>query len=170
MPCRATRAPGGSLVTSRLVALVLLLVLVACFVGCGGGGDPVREAIDDVVKAAGHRDADDVAKRLAPGFHAADGSDREAALRVVKQYLGAYRSLDVELSKWESVRQGSSARAKFRIRMTGVPIEFGGLGDLVPRSATYDFDVGLAERDGTWQLVDAGWKDAAAGDSAPSSE
>jgi hypothetical protein len=163
------RAPGGSLVTSRLVALVLL-VSAACSVGCGGGGDPVREAIDDVVKAAEDRDADDVAKRLAPGFHGADGTDRDAALRTVKQYLGAYRSLDVELSKWESVRQGSSARAKFRIRMTGVPRELGGLGDLVPRSATYDFDVGLAERDGAWQIVDASWNDAASSDSAPSSD
>jgi hypothetical protein len=148
--------------TSRAWARSLAAAAVVAVMAACSSGDPVRGAVDDLVEAAEDRDVDAIGELLAPEFRTADGADREGTLRTVGQYLAAYRALDLEVEDYEALRQGSSARAKFRVRLVGVPRQLGGFGDLVPKAATYDFDFGLVEKDGEWLLADASWSEASA--------
>lgn len=138
-----------------LLPLALLLAAASC-----AKRDPVEGLIRDLVEAAGDRDADAVGELLTSDFTAGDGSDRESVLRTTRQIMAAYRSLDADVSAIEINRRGPSARAKFRVKITGVPTSFGGIGDLVPKQAAYDFDVAARDDDGTWKLSSATWTEA----------
>ena len=139
--------------THRLLpALVLLLLATAC-----AERDPVEALIESVVQAADDRDADNLDKLLAKDFTAGDGTDRESALRTARQMFAAYKALDLQMSGLEINRRGPAARAKFRLKLVGVGTDFAGLGDLVPKTATYDVDVTARDEDGDWKLVTASW-------------
>ena len=140
----------------RLAVLSVVLLLSAC-----SSRDPVRELIDDVVDAAEDRDASALADLLADDFQGGDGSDKAAIVGTARQAFGAYRALDVSVEKLEVNRRGDSARATFRVKLTGTPREIGGLGDLVPRSAAYDFDVSARLNDGSWKIATASWAEVA---------
>jgi hypothetical protein len=135
-----------------LLPLILLLVLPGCV-----SRDPVQALLEDLQEAAEERDGDAVGRLLAADFTAGDGSDREALTRTAKQYLAAYRALDVEFSEPEVNRRGPSARIKFRAKITGVGTSFGGMGDLVPKQATYDFDLTARETEDGWKVASASW-------------
>ena len=144
------------------VPRLLALAVLAAGLACGGGGDPLQGLLDDIVEAAEDRDADAIVELLAADFRGSDGTDREGAVRLAKQYFMGYDSLDVDLSNVELNRAGPTGRARFRLKASGVPTNFHGLGDLVPRSATYDFDVQAREVDGRWKLVGATWSEPVA--------
>jgi hypothetical protein len=137
--------------------LPLLLVFAGASLAACVKRDPVETLIRDIVAEAEDRDAAGVGELLTADFTGGDGSDRESVLRTARQFLAAYRSLDADVSAIEINRRGSSARAKFRVKLTGVPTSFGGIGDLVPKQAAFDFDVTAREEDGDWKLASATW-------------
>ena len=142
-------------VTPRLMLLVICAFIL---VGCGAPKDPVKALLDDVVEAAQDRDADAIAEHLADDL-SAGSLGKDEMTRLLRQYLAAYKALDVSLSGVESVQRAGSAQVKFRARLTGVPQTFGGLGDLVPSSATYDFDVILRETPSGWLISQISWEE-----------
>lgn len=140
--------------------LPLLALTVSCLLLCAcAQRDPVQQLIDDAVAAAEDRDGDALAELLASDFTAGDGSDRAAAVTYAKQMLFAYRALDLSLSDVQINRRGDSARATFRLKLTGVPSNFGGIGDLVPRQASYEFEISARVESGDWKFVTASWKE-----------
>ena len=102
---------------------------------------------------------DALAELLASDFTAGDGQDRAAAVTYAKQMLFAYRALDLSVSDVKINRRGDSARATFRLKLTGVPSNFGGIGDLVPRQACYEFEISARVESGDWKFVTASWKE-----------
>lgn len=145
----------------RLVTSLLTPVLVIgalALAGCGPSKDPVKVLLDEVVEAAQDRDADAVAAHLADDLSAGSLGKVEMT-RLLRQYLAGYKALDVSLSNVESLERAGSAKVKFRARLTGVPQTFGGLGDLVPSSATYDFDITLREAPGGWLISQMSWEE-----------
>ena len=146
----------------RRLARAAAGLLLAC--GCGAPKDPVRAALDAMVRAANARDAAAVFDRVAPGFSAADGSARDEARSTVERYFAAYEMLDVTVSDVRIERIGSdAARVRFRATMSGQPRKIGGLEGLVPSSAVYDFDVRMTNEGGAWKVAWAQWNPAGQG-------
>lgn len=137
---------------------LILLPLLAMTAACGAPRDPVRALLDELVEAAEDRDADAIVELFTDDI-SAGGQDKAGAERLVRQSLAAYRSLDVTLSGIESVRKAGSARVTLRAHLSGVPRDFGGLGDLVPRSATYDFSLTLREEPAGWRISQVEWSE-----------
>jgi hypothetical protein len=140
----------------RSIATLTLLAFA-----CGTPKDPVRAALDGLVRAADARDAGALFDRIAPGFSAADGSGRADARTVVERYFAAYETLDVRLEDVRIERGGpDAARVRFRARMSGQPRKIGGLEGLVPSFADYDFDLRLTNEGGSWKVAWAQWNPA----------
>ena len=142
---------------TSLLTLVFAMGALA-LAGCGPTKDPVKALLDEVVEAAQERDADAVAEHLADDLSTGSLGKVETT-RLLRQYLAAYKALDVSLSNVETLQRAGSAKVKFRARLTGVPQTFGGLGDLVPSSATYDFDITLREAPGGWLISQMSWEE-----------
>src|SRR5262249_27332240 len=121
-------------------------------------GDPVRECLDAMVRAAHERDAAALFKRVGQGFQSGEGSSRADALALVRRYFAAYEILDVSLQNLNVERSENAARARFTAVLSGQPRRIGGLDGLVPRSSSYEFDVRLAPEDGKWRVQWAQWK------------
>lgn len=138
----------------RRIARLALCAFMLPAAHCGPSEDPVVALIDDIVEAAGDRDAAAVSAHLAENLDAGGQGKAEIA-DMLRRYFAAYQGLDVSYSDLQSVRKAGSARATFQVRMTGVPRSIGGLGDLVPRAATYEFSIVLREDDGEWLITQA---------------
>ncbi len=134
-------------------ALAVLLLAARC----GASKDPVRAALDAMVRAANARDAKALFERVAAGFSAADGSGRAEARATVEHYFAAYENLNVSIGDVRIERGADAARVRFRATMAGQPRRVGGLAGFVPSSAAYDFDVRLAPEDGDWRVTWAQW-------------
>jgi hypothetical protein len=146
-----------------LRAALAVLALVPPFFagGCGAPRDPVDAALDALVRAADARDARALFERIAPEFSAADGSGQDDARATVERYFAAYETLDVRLEDISIERGGpDTARVRFRARMSGHPRKIGGLEGLVPSSASYDFDLRMANEGGAWKVAWAQWNPA----------
>ena len=145
----------------RLVPMVLLVLGLLGLLGlsaCGPSKDPVRALLDEAEEAAEDRDAQAVADLLAPDL-AAGGMDKAALAGTLRQYFAAYQALDVSLSDIKSVQRAGSARVTFTARLTGVPQTFGGVGDLVPKNAAYDFELVLREAPDGWLISQISWQE-----------
>ena len=146
----------------RRAASIPILVLVCLFgswlAGCAKKGDPIRETIDAVVKAANARDTAGVMDRVAPMFEAADGTARLDLEVRLNQYFAAYEILNVSVSDMTIERGDGAALARFRARMSGQPKAVGGLRGLLPSEAQYDFEVRLVNDGDAWKIGWAGWK------------
>lgn len=141
----------------RTISLTALCLALAC----GAPRDPVRAALDALVRAADARDAGALFERIAPGFSAADGSSRDEARALVERYFAAYEILDVRLEDVRIERGGpDAARVRFRARLSGQPRKIGGLDGLVPSSSAYDFDPRLTNEGGAWKVAWAQWNPA----------
>jgi|SRR5215471_15187262 len=124
---------------------------------CSRGGDPVRECLDDLVKATHNRDASAFVDRVAADFQAADGSSRVDAERLVRQYFAGYEILDVTVRDVTIEKAESAARVRFRAELSGQPRKIGGLDSFLPRASSYDFDMRLAPEAGKWKVAWASW-------------
>jgi hypothetical protein len=141
----------------RRAAAIPVLVLV-CLLGCARKGDPIRETIDAVVKAANARDTGELMARVAPEFEAADGTSRLDLEVRLNQYFAAYEILNVSVSDVKIERGDGAALVRFRAQMSGQPRAVGGLSGLVPSEARYDFEVRLVNDGEAWKLGWAAWK------------
>ena len=146
----------------RRIRGTILLGLLAILAGCGGGGDPVRDSLDTIVKAAGARDANALFEHVAPEFQAADGSGFADAKATVDRYLAAYETLNVSIRDVRIERSEGAARVRLRAEMSGQPRKIGGLDGLVPSSASYDFDLRLVQQGGAWKVAWAQWNPTSA--------
>jgi hypothetical protein len=144
---------------TRLGAALALAILLAA-AACSRGGDPVRESLDAMVKAANARDAKELFSHVSPGFQAADGSGLADARSVVERYFAAYEILNVTIRDVQVERGEGAVRVRFRAEMSGQPRRIGGLEGLVPSSAAYDFDLRLTSEGGAWKVVWAQWNPA----------
>jgi len=140
-----------------LVLSLVLALLAAC-----ASKDPVTQLLADLEDALEDQDGDAVAELLTDDFQGTDGTDKATVVGTLRRYLAAYQSLDVDLSKVETNRRADSARVKFNAKASGIPRELGGLGDMIPRSISYDIDLTLRNESGTWRISQATWSDVAA--------
>jgi len=147
--------------TLRWAAALGILALTAC----GRHGDPVKESLDAMVKAANDRDVDALFGHVSPSFQGADGSGLADARAIVQRMFAAYEILNVTLGDVRVERGEGAARVRLRAQMSGQPRKVGGLGGLVPSSAAYDFDLRLNREGDAWKVAWAQWNPAGA--SAP---
>jgi hypothetical protein len=143
-----------------LGAFALALASSVFSSGCGRKGDPVRDAIDAMAKAANARDESALFSHVAADFQAADGSGLAEAKALVQRAFGGYEILDVTFSNVQIERSEGAARVRFRADMSGQPRKIGGLDGLLPSSARYDFDVRMVPDGGTWKVAWAQWTQA----------
>jgi hypothetical protein len=139
---------------ARRAALPLAVCLVF---GCARKDDPVREAIDAVVKAANARDVEALLARVAPDFEAADGASRLDVEARLTGYFAAYEILNVSVSAVQIERGENAARVRLRAEMAGQPRKVGGLDGLLPSAAKYDFELRLVNTGDGWKLARAAW-------------
>lgn len=150
----------------RRLAGAAAALLFAC--GCGAPKDPVRAALEAMVRAADARNAAALFDRVAPGFSAGDGSTRDEARATVERYFAAYEILNVSVRDVRIERGGpDAARVRFRAELSGQPRKIGGLEGLVPSSAAYDFDVRMTNEGGAWKVAWAQWNPAGQGGRNP---
>ena len=139
----------------------LCLAGLFLFTGCGGGNDPVRGTIDEIVRAAEKRDASSVMDRLSPDFQAADGTGRADVESALRGYFAAYDRLEVRISDLTIERAAGAARARFRAELSGKPRQIAGLDGWLPRTSAYKFDLRLSpDSAGRWLVTSAGWEEA----------
>ncbi len=136
--------------------LAVLLALGAA-TSCARSGDPVRDSLDAIVKAANARDVKALFDRVAANFEAADGSSLADAKTNVGRYFAAYEILDVSIRDVQIERGEGAARVRLSAEMSGQPRKIGGLEGLFPSSATYDFDFRLVAENGKWKVTWAQW-------------
>ena len=137
-----------------------VLAFVGLLSGCSRSGDPVRDSLDAMVKAANARDESALFSRVAANFQAGDGSGLADAQSLVKRAFAAYEILTVTVSNVQIERSEGAARVRFRADMSGQPRKIGGLDGLLPSSAKYDFDVRMVPDGGAWKVAWAQWTPA----------
>jgi hypothetical protein len=138
----------------RRLAAVLSAILIF---SCARGGDPARECLDDLVKAAHNRDASAFFDRVAADFQAADGSTRADAEMLLRRYFAGYEILDVIVRDVNIEKAENAARVRFRAELSGQPRKIGGLDSFLPRTSSYDFDMRLTPAAGKWKVSWAQW-------------
>ena len=124
---------------------------------CARGGDPARECLDALVRAAHERDASAFFDRVAADFQAADGSTRADAEALLRRYFAGYEILDVTVSDVTIEKAENAARVRFRAELSGQPRKIGGLDSFLPRTSSYDFDMRLTPEGGKWKVAWAEW-------------
>jgi hypothetical protein len=135
-----------------------VLLLIVLFVGgCAKKGDPVRETIDAVVKAANARDTAALLTRVAPDFEAADGASRLDVEVRLNQYFAAYEIFNVTVSDVQIERGEGAALVRLRAQLSGQPRAVGGLSGLLPSDAKYDFEMRLMYDGEAWKITWAAW-------------
>jgi hypothetical protein len=137
-----------------------LFVLFAASLACRERGDPVRETLDRIVRAAEKRDAAGVVENLSSGYRDAEGQSSIEVAATLRRYFAAYEILNVRVTGLEIERAAEAARARFRAELSGQPTKLGGLDRLLPSSSRYDFDVRLAPEEGHWKVAWASWRPA----------
>jgi hypothetical protein len=145
-------------VKSVLRRASLFVLAASLALACGKSGDPVRESLDALTRAAHHRDAAALFDCVTPDFQASDGSSRADAQALAARMFAAYEVLDVTLRDVTIERSENAARVRFRAQLAGQPRKIGGLDSFFPRSSTYDFDVRLVPEDGKWRVAWAQWQ------------
>jgi hypothetical protein len=146
--------------SDRSLAVLALVVAVSATACSRPAGDPVRESLDAMVKAANARDTKSLFEHVSPTFQAADGSGLADARAMVERYFAAYEILTVSIRDVKVERGEGAARVRLRAEMSGQPRKIGGLSGLIPSSAAYDFDLRLTSESGVWKVAWAQWNPA----------
>lgn len=142
----------------RLLLSALALAAATAVLCCGGKGDPVRAALDRMVKSAHGRDAEAFMTNVAADFSGPEGMSRADAFLTVKRYFAAYAILDISLSDVLIERSESAARARFTAELSGQPRAIGGLDGLLPRSSRWKFELRLVPDGSRWKVAWASWE------------
>jgi hypothetical protein len=139
----------------------LTALLLALAAGCSHApADPVEALLADLEAAAEARDAGRFAERLAPAFHGAHGLGRPEALAQLKRTLAAYESVAIDVYGVEAERDGSAARVRCVVELSGQARRIAGLEGLMPPSAVYRFELDVADEGGGWLVRGATWEPA----------
>jgi len=141
---------------SRVLRAVVCAVVVA--LGCAKKGDPVKDTLDRMVKAANARDVGALFENVAADFQGADGSGRAEAEAVVRRMFAAYEILNVSIHDVQVEKGQNAARVRLSADLSGQPVKIGGLDGLVPSAAKYDFDLRLSSDGKTWKVAWASWQ------------
>lgn len=128
--------------------VLFVLLLFAC-----AEKDPIARVVNGVAEAAEERDAGAVMKHVAASY-----DNRAEVENTLRRYFFGYKAFDVTVRELESTVSGSEAFATFHVDFIGVPKTIGGMDQILPRSATYRFDVTLAEEGGEWKITSARWE------------
>lgn len=144
----------------RLLLSALAIVIALFLLCCKPKGDPVKAALDRMVKAAHSRDAGAFVENLSADFSATDGMTRSDALATVKRYFAAYAILDVTLSDVTVERAENAARVRLTADLSGQPQTIGGLEGLLPRSSRYRFELRLVPEGSRFKVAWASWEPA----------
>ena len=107
--------------TGRFYSVAWLCGVLAVSIACGEQGDPVRQTLDGIVKAAHARDAQAVLENLTADFRDESGQGRTEAEATIRRYFAAYESLNVTLHDVAIERAPNAARASFRAELSGQP-------------------------------------------------
>jgi hypothetical protein len=140
---------------SRTLAAVLPFAALA-LLRCGGKGDPARETLDRIAKAARERSASTVAEQLSGDYRDATGNGRADVEQMLRGYFAAYEIVDVTLSDVAIERGEGAARARFRADLSGQPRQ--GVAGILPSSASYRFDLRLVPEGSRWKVAWASWQ------------
>jgi len=132
--------------------------------GCGKSADPVRQTLDEVVKAACERDAQTVIDHLTSDFQDENGESRPEAEATISRYLAAYESLNVALRDVSIDRAPNAAHVSFRADLAGHPRKIAGLEGLLPRTSSYRFELRLVPEADRWKIAWASWREEGGGE------
>jgi hypothetical protein len=140
---------------SRILAAALPLAVLALS-RCGGRGDPARETLDRIARAARERSASTVVEQLSGDYRDASGNARSDVEQMLRGYFAAYEIVDVTLSDVAVERGEGAARARFRADLSGQPRQ--GAAGILPSSASYRFDLRLVPEGSRWKVAWASWQ------------
>jgi hypothetical protein len=143
----------------RANTIVTALALAFTFPGCRASRDPVLALVESLRAAAGDRDAQAVAVRLADDFKGNGTVDKAEAAATLRRYFAAYES--VHLAVYDVVvtrRTETEADVGFRAEFSGSARRVGGLDGFLPPSAVERFDLRLRRQGSQWRVASAEWR------------
>lgn len=138
----------------RRAWLLPFLLVLAC-----QQEDPIAHTVKRVADAAEDRDASAVVEMLAATY-AGESGGRAEIESMLRRYFFAYRSINVSIRGLKTWENGPVGQARFRVDFAGVPKEISGIDQLLPSSASYQFDVWLVREGGDWKISGAKWQAA----------
>jgi hypothetical protein len=141
--------------------LAAVLISIACRAPKKEAPDAgARTLIDDLRAAAEDRNADAIVLRLNGDFRGTGGTDRAAALEMLKQYFTAYQTLRVDVSDVEITRQSSRiADVRCRVEFRGTARRVAGLDALLPPTAAYRVELHVIwPMTPDWMVQTAEWQ------------
>lgn len=133
----------------------LLLIVAAC---SRTPSDPVRELLGELESAAEARDADRIEARLSDGFEGQAGLSRADTLAILRRYFAAYETVAIEVYGVETELADGSAGVRLRADFAGEARKLGPLAAVLPPTAFYRFELGVADVGGTWRVMKATWE------------
>ena len=142
---------------SRRACPVALVALLSC---SGVPADPVGDLLAELEAAAEARDAQRFGSHLSEGFQGNRGLGRTEALATLRRYFAAYESVGLGVYGVEVDRGDGTAEVRCVAEFAGRGRRLAGLQGLLPPSAVYRFELGLAEEDGAWRVQRAAWEPA----------
>jgi hypothetical protein len=145
----------------RLLLQLSPFLGAALLAGCRAKGDPVRETLDRIVRAARDRDAKGVAAELTADYRDAAGNGVSDAEGTLRGYFAGYESVEVTLNDLSVERSAEAARARFRVDLSGRPRRASALSGLVPSAESYRFDARLRPDGPRWKIAWAAWEPVA---------
>jgi hypothetical protein len=140
--------------------LALLLAAVALPACSRTPADPVDVLLAELQAAAEARDAHRFGERLSPDFRGGPALGRSEAIAQLGRYFAAYELVGLEVYDVTAERDGATARVRCVVEFSGRARKAFGLDGLLPPSAVYRFDLGVADEGGTWRVREATWERA----------
>ncbi len=138
------------------ISITVAFVLVAFMIACSSK-DPLSLLIEDLEEAAENRDVDIFEKRLASSFAANDEISREQALAQLRRYFLAYKQITVDVTNVEPSKTGNLV--SFKVSFSGTVNEAFKLQNLLPSTASYQFNLHLVQEEGTLKIQRAFWNE-----------
>jgi hypothetical protein len=139
--------------------IVVSMLLLVCSVSCRSK-DPLSLLLDDLEKAVEARDIDALEKRLATSFKGNDRIGREEAVATLRRYFIAYERIKIDITSVKRAKSGN--RLNFQVSFSGKTNTAFNLQNLLPSTATYDFELRLIEEGSTLKVDKAYWWEVAA--------